>query len=427
MRKRIGILSLAVVVLLSLGIALGGAAKTQVTLTFFHMNTIPEAQKAITEAIKAFEAKNPGVKIKETLVDWGSAHAQFLNSLVAGQAPDLAMLGGTWAVDFRRMGAFAPIDQLASKGFLDIFLPVAFAAVKADGHVYGVPWEGATWAFFYRKDLFEKAGLDPNRPPANWDELLAYAQKLTKGDQYGLVMPAAGWEPADYFLPFMWQAGCPVEKFENGKWYGAMNNEAGRKATQFYVDLVRKYKVVPETITGMDWEGAKNAFVAGKAAMMYNGMWVVNVIRNSNKELEGKWATAINPAGPTGIKAALGYPNTLHITAQSKNKKLAMKFIELFYTNYNNAPSYADKYAQIVGSLNWTKKFVSTAYPNDPLFKPFIDSMEFSHYPPFAPKWQDFLTRTFNPGIQALILGRADVEETLKKFDQEFNELHGSK
>ena len=52
-------------------------------------------------------------------------------------------------------------------------------AVTQDGHIYGVPTNFGKTILFYRADLFRQAGLDPNRPPRNWDELYSTAQRLT--------------------------------------------------------------------------------------------------------------------------------------------------------------------------------------------------------------------------------------------------------
>jgi len=70
------------------------------------------------------------------------------------------------------------------------------------GTLYSLPMEATNLALLYNKDMFRAAGLDPERPPQNWDELRDYARKLTfdkdgdgKNEQTGMflpVFPAAG-------------------------------------------------------------------------------------------------------------------------------------------------------------------------------------------------------------------------------------------
>lgn len=72
----------------------------------------------------------------------------------------------------------AAFDDLADnvKGF-----------VTVGDRQYAYPWnvEPST-VLFYRKDLYEAAGLDPNKPPKTWEELREYSKKLTKDKVFGI-------------------------------------------------------------------------------------------------------------------------------------------------------------------------------------------------------------------------------------------------
>lgn len=405
-------------------------AEEPITLNFFHMTWLEAGQEVLDEAIAAFEAENPNIKIEQTIVSWGEAHSQFLTSVAAGVAPDMAMMGGAWAVEFYNMGAFAPAGDNLPADFADQFFPTALDAIQFDGELYGVPWEGATWAFFYRTDLFEEAGLDPNKPPQNWDELVEYGKKLTvdkdgdgEPDQWGLVFPAAGWEPDDYFLPFAWQADCSVAEQTEAGWVSTLAEPSGLEALQFYYDLVHTDKVTPSSIVGYTWEEAKNAFAFGDAAMMYNGMWVIGVLRDSAPEIEGKWATALSPAGPNGTIAVMGYPNTVNVTAQSKHQAEAYQFLAFLHSG---SPSWVDKYAMAHASLNWTKAYAESEFAQDPMVKPFVEAMDYGNYRPFAPDYEKFRNGYFNPGLQALIRGDLTPEEAAQEFSKAFNKIHGT-
>jgi ABC-type glycerol-3-phosphate transport system substrate-binding protein len=401
-----------------------------VVVRFAHMTWLESGQKALDEAIAAFEADNPGIKIEQTIVSWGEAHSQFVTSLAAGVAPDIAMMGGSWPVEFQRMGAWAPGNEYLPADFIDRFIPAALYTVVYDDEFYGIPWEGATWGFFYRKDLFEAAGLDPNAPPTNWAEMLEYAQKLTVDldndgtiDQWGLEMPAAGWEPDDYFLPLLWQTGNPVAELTDAGWVSTIGNESGLQALQFYYDLTNTYNVMPKDIVGKTWEDVKNDFVFGKTAMMYNGGWAAGTIVDTAPEIDGKWATAPNPAGPGGFEAAMGYPNALMVTAQSQHKAEAWKFLEYLQTG---DPSPADLYCLAHSSFNWTKAYAESDFANQPLIAPLAQMMNVSQNRPFAPDYEKFRNGYFNPGLQALIKGDITPEQAAASFDEAFNKIHGT-
>lgn len=416
LKKFLASLAMMVVVL-----ALAGSAVAQ-TITFQYMTTIPEAQAVIDEAIAAFEQANPGIRVETIVVGWGDAHSQFTNSLIVGMAPDVVLLGGPWATEFISMRALAPVNQYVSQHVLDNFLESALAPVTRGDNVYGIPWEGATWGLFYRKDLFEEAGLDPNKPPTTWEELLEYAQKLTGDGRWGLVFPAGSWEATDYFMPFMWQAGNPVESYVDGRWHSHFLEDSALTAVQFYYDLIHRYGVTPQSIVNMDWEQAKTAFVSGTAAMMFNGGWVISTIKNSNPELDGKWGTAMSPAGPGGV-AAYGYPNYLHIPAQSRNKEAAGKFVE-FLTDASDGPSYAEQIAIRISSLFWTQSFMGLPYAQDELIKPFAESMPVARFPSLAPGFEEFRELHLNPGIQGLVLGTVTPEQFVREMHENFERIN---
>jgi multiple sugar transport system substrate-binding protein len=401
-----------------------------VTIQFTHMTWLEAGQKSLDEAIAAFEAANPNIKIEQTVVSWGEAHSHFVTALAAGVAPDIQMLGGSWPATFYEMGALRAGDEYLPADFRERFLPAALNSVVFDGKIYGIPWEGATWGFFYRKDLFEAAGLDPNKPPATWNELVEFAKKLTVDtdndgivDQWGVGMPAAGWEPDDYFLPFMWQADNPVAELTDKGWVARFSEESGLQALTFYYDLVNTHNVMSVDVVGKTWEDVKNDFVFGRAAMMYNGGWAAGVIKDIHTEIEGNWATALNPAGPNGTIAAMGYPNTLMVTSQSKHPAEAYKFLEFLQTG---SPSPADAYALAHASFNWTKAYAESEFAKQPLIAPLAEAMKYSFNRPFAPDYEKFRIGFFNPGLQSLLKGEITPEEAARMFDEAFNRIHGT-
>ncbi|GIQ68799.1 sugar ABC transporter substrate-binding protein [Xylanibacillus composti] len=392
-----------------------------IELTFQHIGgTVPAQTEVLNEMAAAFSEQNPGVTVKVVNVGWGEAYSMFQRQVAVGQAPDLVMLTGQWASEYQKLGAFAPVDDLVSDEVLDIFLESGFVKGE-DGKIYGLPWDGSIWSFFYRTDLFEAAGLDPASPPQDWNEMLEYAQALTSGDQYGLVIPAAGWEPDDYFLPFMWQAGNEVAIQDGDGWVSDIGSESGLAAAQYIYDLTNTHQVMPKTVTGMDWEGAANAFVSGNAAMMFNGMWVANSLLD-NEELDGKWATAVSPAGPAQ-SAVLGYPNTLHITEQSEHKEVVGKLLEFIFAGDGEGPTYYDRFCEVTGVVGWTKEFSSTEFAQNPVFQPFVEQVPVSYNRPIVPQYEEFRQIHFNPAIQDLILGNITPEAFVQSMDEKFNEL----
>ena len=123
--------------------ASSAAAGEPVTLTFQYIGgTVPAQDAVINNAIAAFTEANPNIKVEPIYIDWGNGHSQFMNAVMAGTAPDIAMLGGTWCVEFMENGSLAPVADYVSPALLDTFIPAGFDVMTgADGQIYGLPWD----------------------------------------------------------------------------------------------------------------------------------------------------------------------------------------------------------------------------------------------------------------------------------------------
>ena len=99
-------------------------------------------------------------------------------------------------------GAIAPWDTVATgaddQQWIKSFYPAFMQNSQTGGKTWGIPFQRSTVVLYWNKETFKEAGLDPNRAPANWKEMVDYAQKLTKRDasgkvsQWGVQVPSSG-------------------------------------------------------------------------------------------------------------------------------------------------------------------------------------------------------------------------------------------
>lgn len=410
-------------------------AEETVELQFLHTAWVPEQLEILEKAITDFEAENPDIKIVETRSSWTDAPSQIMTSIVSGNAPDLIMCNTSMLAEYRGIGALADLSGYVSDETLESFLPSAKAMITTeDGKIDGLPQEGCNWALFYRKDLFEEAGLDPEKPPKTWEEFLEYAQALTKDtdgdgviDQYGYAWPVQAENASDYWVNFMQMCGAEISSYENGAWISKLSDEAAIKGTQLMTDLVQTYKVSPESIVDYDWEAVTNAFVSGEVAMMHNGAWVTGSVDEKGPELEGKWGTAVLFDGPEQT-AYRGYPNTFNILEASQHKEETWRFLDYFYNTPSDVEglTIAGAFCNAAGGMLYTDDFVeyaSTNY-NDKL-QPFLEEVDKCMIPPLDPQWQSLTSMYANSTVQQMIMGSISVEEGMNTLDNKLKELHG--
>jgi multiple sugar transport system substrate-binding protein len=135
------------------------------------------AQKLVSE----FNASHSKLKVKLTLTSINDDTTTLATSIRAGDPPDVVGLNDIDMPTFTRNGSFTDLTKAISR------LP--FARALSPGHVglatyqgkeYGVPYWADLSVLWYNKKLFQQAGLDPNKPPTTYAEILSDAQKINK-------------------------------------------------------------------------------------------------------------------------------------------------------------------------------------------------------------------------------------------------------
>jgi sn-glycerol 3-phosphate transport system substrate-binding protein len=225
--------------------------------------------------VAAFEKQNPDITVKPVYTgSYQDSIVKAMTAARAGNAPDAAVLLSTDMFTLIDAGMIEPIDKLAAssedKDWLKAFYPAFMANSQADGHTWGVPFQRSTIVQYYNKEAFKKAGLDPEKAPATWDELVADGKKLTVKDgsgnvkQWGVEIPSSGF-PYWLFQALVIQNGADLAN-QNGTKVN-FNGPKVVEAAQFLYDLSNKYNVMPKGI--IDWGTTPKDFFQGKTAIMW--------------------------------------------------------------------------------------------------------------------------------------------------------------
>jgi multiple sugar transport system substrate-binding protein len=218
-----------------------------------------------TEAILADFRAETGVKTKLVPVPDDQLAPLMTNAAAAGDLPDVVL--GTPVSDSQGYAAEGLFDAEAAQAVVDKLGPDTFSQkaldlVSADGVATGVPSDGWGMLLIYRKDMFEKAGLEP---PETLDDIRAAAEKLHGDGVAGITLPTA---PGD---------GFTAEGFEHiALAHGCqLVNDAGDvtfdspecvEALRWYGEIARDYSVPG----AQDVESTRGTYFAGRAAMV---MW----------------------------------------------------------------------------------------------------------------------------------------------------------
>ena len=181
---------------------------------------------------------------------------------------------------------------------LNDFFGGALNTFKHDGKLFGLPLQNETSILFYRKDLFQQAGI--KRPPTTMAELLADAALLKKGNVAGFAMRGKGANATSQIVNFLMSFGGD---WLNADGTSALNSYQSQQALAFYADLLRNYG--PPGETNMSWPEVTSLFAQGQAAMIFDGNVFRSIMedpKQATQVVRDNVGYAPLPAGPAGMK-----------------------------------------------------------------------------------------------------------------------------
>jgi raffinose/stachyose/melibiose transport system substrate-binding protein len=293
------------------------------TLTFAN----DSANKAWQKIIADFEAANPGttIRIENRGVD---EHKSALR-VAAGsdQGPDIYFmwaglgLGG----EFVKAGLSLPLDKYYQQyGWGDRFLPSAAAfADLYPGGKHGVPFTFKGEAIYYNKKLFEQAGITAE--PTTYEELVAAADKLKASGIPAITFGGTVNWHVMRLMDVLLETKCGAEKHDA---LMAMTADWTKEAcaAESFAELGKwSSDYVLSPFMGIDQAQSFNLFIAGRAAMMLEGDWLVQQLsENTNLDDYGMFPF------PTNTNRLYGFAEYHYISTKSPSADVAAKFLDYF-------------------------------------------------------------------------------------------------
>jgi multiple sugar transport system substrate-binding protein len=291
-------------------------------------------------AEETFEKENPEIDV---IVEQfpGSSLKDFEIKLrlrfASGQAPDLFHLNENVAAELAALDLLAPappyIVEMVEENSLNSMVRTGGIF---DGTHYGLVSDAVWSALYYNKDMFREAGLDPERPPRTWDELVDYADRLTVRDaegnptRAGFSMRKSGYKAgtAEKWVSFVYAAGGRA--FNEEGTYAAFNSEAGRAALDLYRTMLFEKK-----IDSVELEGDQQGFGQERVAMFIREAHVIRWLQDNYPDLD--FGVAPFPKRDTSLTAGGTY--MFAVSADSPNPDAAWRFAQFLrgdpgYTRY---------------------------------------------------------------------------------------------
>jgi ABC-type glycerol-3-phosphate transport system substrate-binding protein len=332
---------------------------------------------------------------------------QFVTVMAGGKGPDVVHVWVGALPTLAREGLLAPMDkEVESWDQKDLIPDLFWEPARTQAGLIGIPCDSYFYTLLIRRDLWIQAGLDPEHPPATWDELAEDAKKLTKpaSGQIGF-----GFMPdADMFLDFVWQAGGELlRKDASGAWGVAFQENPGVTALNYLHELRFKYGVMQPNPLAKEDE-LKQLFALGKLAMMPGvANQMPDLITRFGMKPEDLIIAPL-PAGPTGIHASHSGGDYYIVNAQASPavKQAAWAYIRHALSPLNQLGRW-DQMKKLNMPVFPGAFSVSTDLVNKPEFKLVKDALAYARTEPHVENWpriKDYL--------ESMVLERALTDES---------------
>ncbi|MFC6671863.1 ABC transporter substrate-binding protein [Marinobacterium aestuariivivens] len=323
---------------LTAGATLASAATT-VTIGTVNNGDMIRMQELSSE----FEKSHPDIKLDWVVLEENVLRQRLTTDIATeGGQFDVMTIGMYEAPIWGKKGWLEPMTDLPAEYDLADIFPSVRNGLSADGTLYGLPFYSESSMTYYRKDLFEQAGLEMPEQPT-WEQMLDFTKVLHKPDeeQYGICLRGkAGWGEnmalvttvANTFGARWFDENWKPE-FNGAEWHGAIN---------FYVDLLGNYGPPGASSNGFNENLA--LFNSGKCTMWVDatvaGAFVTD---RSQSNIADKVGFALAPKQVTGNGAGWLWSWGLAIPASSDAKDAATEFVT-WATSKTYSQLVADKF-----------------------------------------------------------------------------------
>lgn len=224
-----------------------------------------------------------------------------------------------------------PLDEYVKKDNMDLgrWPDAAIDLSTFDGKLMSLPVRAHVQMLFYRKDVFEKLGI---QPPKTWAELEDASKKISQSTELSGIVPyyGAGNNGQNLFMwtAYLWSNGGDIFDKDMKPTFAS---KEGIEATQRYINLLTKDKVAPPGSVTFGEQDSRTFFKQGKAAMWLGWWWVFS-------EFNSPESAAPEVAGNVGFSPVPGWEgkgSTANVSSfplammkGSKNKEAAWEVLK---------------------------------------------------------------------------------------------------
>ncbi|MFO8144366.1 MAG: ABC transporter substrate-binding protein [Candidatus Syntrophosphaera sp.] len=412
------------IIVFLVAVLLGGCGETiksdKVQIRFWHGLSGPLGD-VLNEMIVEFNRTHDDIEVITNPISSYTALSQKLSaSLRVGKQPDLAQVFESWAATFQKDNVLVSIDSLMANDEdftdedIDDFFPVFMRSITYKGKKWSFPFNKSVRAYFYNKDAFYRAGLDPNYFPATWDEFEEYCRILTKPETedspatWGANFTVNEWQ----FINLLHQAGGTIMDENDNV---VLNGPEGLEALNFTLNLVNEEKTVRSS---KEYDG-QNAFLGGTVAMFEGSSVSITYMRQQPINFNIGYAPL--PTYKTDKSAISGANIVIFKSGDPEREAAAWEFIKWFTDTEQTAQwSARTNYMPLRQSAMQTET-IKNFLAEYPQFEDIYAQLDNAVFEPQHPAWfiaRDELKKFLERAKEGILTPQEALDGAAEKFEE---------
>ena len=267
----------------------GEAGKGATVIQFWNGLTGTDGE-GMQRLMEKWAQQNTEVTVKHQRIPWATFYTKLSSSLVAGSPPEMWIFHSEQIIRYASRGLMKQLDDFAKTGGIPLDdMGYTLPAAQYEGKLYAVPLDQYTWCLIFNKDIVKAGGLDPEKPPTTLQEWQEWGRKTTM-DNNGKKAGEPGFDPKNikhwgfYYSTWgaMWesmllQQGLPGYYESPDSKDVLSDRPEAIKALEEMASWREQHQFAPAP-TGIN---VMEGYYAGKAAIVYNGVWNVNGMKRN--------------------------------------------------------------------------------------------------------------------------------------------------
>jgi multiple sugar transport system substrate-binding protein len=276
--------------------------------------------------VAAFNAAQSAVEVELSVIAAGlsGGYVQQTNAIRAHNAPDILHVEYQGLPQILLTGGLRDLTaDLAD--LADGYAPAAWRGVRPDGRTWGVPMDVAPMVFYYRKDLFDAAGIPV---PTTWDEFRTAAEAVRATDPNARITTFP-LNDGSFFAGMSWQAGDPWWRIDGDAWRVDIASEGTLRTGTLWQELITADLVRSHPTGTQDWIAAMHE---GRLWGLLGASWSVGTLNRSIPQDTGRWAVTTMPtwgAPANGIQGGTAFG----VSVESRVPEAALTFLRWLSTD----------------------------------------------------------------------------------------------